>query len=259
MTKDKRSPLKDKPLRYPGQSLDEQRLSLLDDKVLEPLLLALFLVVLALLEWWRYLYPQPPLPWLVSVMALGGIGYAVWSISRVRRRLKQMRLGSEGEKAVGQFLERLRQNGYQVFHDVIGSGFNLDHVLVGPQGIFAVETKTISKPARGEARIEFDGGQILVGGFEPDRNPIVQAKAQADWLRNLIAETSGRNVIVRPIVTYPGWWVEARPAGSRSDVWVLNPKAIPAFIEHEDTVLAAEDVALISFHISRYVRAREAD
>lgn len=37
----------------------------------------------------------------------------------------------EGERAVGQFLEQLREQGFHVFHDVVGTGFNVDHVLVG--------------------------------------------------------------------------------------------------------------------------------
>lgn len=36
-------------------------------------------------------------------------------------------------------------------------------------------------------------------------------------------------VAVRPVVTYPGWYVEDPPKGVRSGVWVLNPKVIPAF------------------------------
>jgi hypothetical protein len=39
--------------------------------------------------------------------------------------------GREGEKAVGQYLERLRARGYQVLHDIPGENFNIDHVLIG--------------------------------------------------------------------------------------------------------------------------------
>lgn len=50
-----RSPIKDRPLRNPGQSLEEQRRALIEDKIFEPLLVALLLVLLACLEWYRYL------------------------------------------------------------------------------------------------------------------------------------------------------------------------------------------------------------
>jgi hypothetical protein len=35
---------------------------------------------------------------------------------------------------------------------------------------------------------------------------------------------------------------------------VLNPKALPTFIEHERDHISPEDVKLISYHLSRYCR-----
>ena len=40
----------------------------------------------------------------------------------------------------------------------------IDHVIIGPAGIFTIETKTWSKPVRGEARIVFDGEKLTAGG-----------------------------------------------------------------------------------------------
>ena len=159
---------------------------------------------------------------------------------------------------MGQFLELLRERGYKVFHDLIGAGFNVDHVIVGPAGVFTIETKTISKPVRGEARISFDGDTLLVDGPAPDRDPVVQAKAQAGWLRELLRDTDGKVFPVRPVVVYPGWYIEQKP-GIKPEVWVLNPKALPAFLDHEAQTLTAEDIHLASYHVSRYVRAKEGE
>jgi hypothetical protein len=52
--------------------------------------------------------------------------------------LRSLRLAAEDEKAVGQFLEGLRERGYRVFHDVVGDGFNVDHVRIGPARSFDV-------------------------------------------------------------------------------------------------------------------------
>lgn len=41
--------------------------------------------------------------------------------------------------------------------------------------------------------------------------------------------------------------------------WVLEPKALPAFIENEPETLAERDVAMAAFHLSRYVRVAESD
>src|SRR5258706_3872926 len=185
MKRKDRSPLTDEPLRNPGQSVEEARAKLLEDQFETPGLLAAFFIALAVMEWWRYLAAAQPRPLLFTLVAVGATAFALWRLWRVRPQSRALRQAAEGEKAVGQFLERLRKDGYQVFHDLLGNGFNVDHVLIGPAGVFTVETKTWTKPARGDARIKFDGERILVGDHEPDRNPVIQARAQAAWLKEL--------------------------------------------------------------------------
>lgn len=255
MTKAKRSPLKDRPLRSPGQSLDEQRQDLVNDYMLWPMIFAMILILFTAWEWLRYYRPQAPSPVIISVVAASAIFFAAYRIYRAMPRLHALKLGRDGEKAVGQFLETLRERGYRVFHDVIGEGFNVDHVLIGPAGVFTVETKTHSKPG-GDARVTFDGETVRIGGFEPDRDPVIQAKAQAGWLRELLAESTGRKLEVRSVIVYPGWYVEEENA-KKNAVWVLEPKRLPTFLEREPRRLSQEDIHLASFHLSRFVRTAE--
>lgn len=252
MRRDKRSPLKDRPLRNPGQSVDNQLMGVLLDKFLFPGLVAVMVVALAAHEWWRHLFPQPPTPWFSSVLAALIVIWAGWRIYRSWPEVTQLRLARNGEMVVGQYLERLRERGYQVFHDVLGSGFNVDHVLIGPAGIFTIETKTFSKRSS-EARVYFDGEKILVDGIAPDRDPVVQCRAQCGWLRSLLEESTGRKLPVRGVILFPGWYVE-NPKGAQRETWVLEPKALPSFLEQEGEKLKPEDVKLASFHLSRFVR-----
>ncbi|MBL8485201.1 MAG: NERD domain-containing protein, partial [Rhodocyclaceae bacterium] len=179
----RRTPLKSKPLRNPGQSLQQQREELITDKVLWPMMVAVMVIIVAGLEWFRFFHPLPPQPWVMTFIAVLGILYSVWTIKRNAPRIKALKLAEEGEKAVGQYLEKFREFGYQIFHDVMGDDFNVDHVLIGPAGVFTVETKTWKKPAKGSPRISFDGECLKADGIVPSRDPVVQAKAQASWLR----------------------------------------------------------------------------
>ena len=259
MLGEKRSPLKSKPLRVAAQSLDRQLVDFFDEHIMMPFVVVLFLWIMVGLEWYRYFFPYPPRPWVLTAMAAGVTIYIAWRLVHMFRKFKALKLGRDGERAVGEFLERLREQGQQVFHDIPGDKFNVDHAVIGPRGVFMIETKTLSKPAHGEAKITFDGEQVLVQGMKPDRDPIIQARALANWLRDVVSESTGRKVSVRPIVTYPGWYVDPPPEGVRPDVWVLNPKAIPAFIEHEREILPPEDVKLLSYHLSRYVRGKNGE
>lgn len=256
MSEQPKSPIKDKPLRSPGQSLEEERRKLFEDKLETPLMLALVFMVFAVMEWWRYYWMQPPSPVAFTVSAVVVAGFAAWRVWKTRPQVHALKQGIEGEKAVGQFLERLRESGYQVFHDLIGTGFNVDHVLIGPAGVFTVETKTWSKPCRGESRIKFDGEQLTAAGREPERNPVVQARAQAGWLKGLLAESTGRPFEVFPVVVFPGWFIE-QSEGSLRNMWVLEPKALPKFLENAPQRLAPEEVKLASFHLSRFIRSSE--
>lgn len=251
-----RSPLKDRPLRLPGQSVEEQRRKLIEDRFETPAIAAVLLSAMSGMEWWRSLSELPYYPKLYTVLALLALSFTAWRLFRLRPQLKALRQAAEGEKAVGQFLEDLRAQGYKVFHDIIGDGFNLDHVVVGSAGVFVVETKTWSKPRRGEARIAFDGARLKVGDRQPDDRVVIQARAQAAWLRELLHATTGMVFDVRSVVLFPGWFIEQAP-GSKREIWVLNPKALPKFLEHEEAVLSDSDVTLAAYHLSRFIRAKE--
>ena len=250
---DTRSPLKARPLRNPGQSLEEQLRDTISDLVFGPVLFAVCVASIAAAECWRYYHPAPVAPVLYSVVAIGAVAYADYRVVRVLPQIRALKLGRDGEKAIGQFLESLREKGFRVFHDVVGDRFNVDHVLIGPAGIFTIETKTHSKPLRGRAKIEYDGERILLNGCAPDRDPVVQAKAQASWLCELLSNSTGRKFDIRPVIVYPGWFIE-RNGVAAGPVHVLNPRRLPEFLEREPARLSREDVHLASFHLSRFIR-----
>jgi Nuclease-related domain len=250
-----RSPLKAATLMNPGESIGLEIRRLLVEDYTPYLFLSAIFVVLAFCEWGRWLFGSPPsLLSAVSltVVAFVALAYSTIKVIRIKRQLRNLGQGMEGEKAVGQYLERLREKGYQVLHDVPGENFNIDHVVIGRAGIFVIETKTISKPKSGNAIIEYDGKQVSVNGFTPERNPITQAKALTTWVKELIKESTGRNFPVRPVVLYPGWFITKQPRGA--EVWVLNPKGLPSFLENQEKILPPEDVHLATYHLCRYIR-----
>lgn len=169
-----------------------------------------------------------------------------------------LKQGRDGERFIGQYLEELRASRYRVFHDLIGAGFNVDHVLIGPAGVFTIETKTFSKRVGAGVEVTFDGKTIVVDGWEPDRDPVVQAKAQARWLRDILSRSTNRQFEVWPVVLFPGWYVKQGP-GSTKEMWVLNEKAFKKFLANERAVLAPEEISLASEHLTLYVQAKESE
>lgn len=250
-----RSPLdRFAPLRVPGQSISEQLDDLVSDHLLGPSMVALFAIVMAGMEWWRFYASAKPNPIVYSAVAVVSVVYAAIRIALARKRIRQLKLGRDGERAVAQQLEWLRRENFFVFHDVPNGDANVDHLLIGPKGVFTIETKTLSKPERGECKITFTDGVIRANGLALDRDPLVQAKAQASWMRAFLAEHQF-TASVWPVVLFHGWFVE--PFDSKVvGAWVLEPKALRSFIGNQPDRFALEDVKAMASAMTSYIRSQ---
>jgi hypothetical protein len=169
----------------------------------------------------------------------------------------QLKLGRDGERAVAEALDGLRAQGCVVYHDVVGNGFNVDHLVLSRGGIFAVETKTVSKPPskNGSATVTVRDGRINAGGADLGTEPVEQAEANAAWIHRLLKESTGRRFPVKPCLVFPGWFVEPVGNGAARDVWVLNPKGLASFIANEAVRLPEVDVNLAALHLAMYMRS----
>lgn len=165
-----------------------------------------------------------------------------------------MKQGRDGERVVGQFLESLRESGCHVFHDIVGDSFNVDHVVISNKGIYVIETKTYSKPASGNATINYDGQKILVNGKSTYRDIPVQAKAATSYIKKILNDSTGKEYDPFPVVLFPGWFVEGS-GNKKGKLWVLEPKAFRKFLDAQAVKLSPEDVKLASYHLSRHIRS----
>jgi hypothetical protein len=251
----RKSPLENPPLRNPGQSLDEELQRIIGDSLVPYFMVPSMLAAFALIELMRYFRPLPPSPWLAAAAAILAIIFSGYKVHQLRSKICAYRLGRDGEKVVGQSLEKLRGDGAIVLHDITSNGFNVDHVVISTNGIFVIETKTRSKPNGRRGTIKYDGDTVLVDGKVPDRDPIQQVKAISSWVQELIWESTGKSFQVKPVVLFPGWYVDTINPAAHKKVWVLNPKNLPSFMQHEKGGISPEDVNLIAYHLSRYIRA----
>ena len=209
----------------------------------------------AFINWFYYVTHTAFNPWSMTFIAIVVVLYCFYRIKKTLKKIVKLKQGRDGERAVGQYLESLREQGVKVFHDLPSKNFNLDHVLVASSGVYVIETKTYSKPDKGETRIIYTGDTLVHHNGFKDNKPLIQVKAGANWLKQVIKESTGRNIDVKKVLLFPGWFVEPTAESKQSDVWVLNPKALPSFIANSQKRLSGEDVSLVAYHLSRFVRA----
>ena len=106
-----------------------------------------------------------------ALFAASAVAVAIWW-RRGLLRVESFFKGARGEETMAGFLARLPDD-WHVFHDFEAGVHHVDHVIVGPAGVFAVETKNWRDPVR------LESGELLVGGHVPNHPPIAQATAEA--------------------------------------------------------------------------------
>jgi hypothetical protein len=235
-----RHPFKTPPLRLPGQSIDE-RITSIQLYVDDYLTYALCFLVIAWYQWFQWWIERPIHPIVFTFAAIIVIGFAALRIQSLKSDISNLRLGKDGERVVADMLDPLRERGYRVFHDIPGPNFNIDHVIIGPGGVFTIETKARTRPMQGRPTVVYDGNVLRIGNGKPTVKPLEQARNQARWLAEFLNDgRRGTLFSVRPVVVFPEWFIERRERGGQSDVWVLNPKELGGFLDHEPCVLSAE-------------------
>ena len=158
------------------------------------------------------------------IAGIGSIAYFLFNLVKSLNLRRSYQLGYEGEIAVGQELNQLMPEGYRVYHDFPAKNFNIDHIVVGSSGVFAVETKARSKMPSDNSNIDYKvtyDGNRLHFPRGTDIKSIQQAKRQAEWLSKWLQRAVGEAVRVRPVVALPGWFVDVVASGG---IPVINPK-----------------------------------
>src|SRR5574344_2637148 len=120
--------------RQPGQSLREEFDNVMSDKVLFPFIIVAGGMVFLLVEL-LHVYGNLKPSVLIGILAFVlSVVYAFIKIRPMLVYLRKIKQGERGERIVAQEIEKtLIKNGNRKF--------NIDHLLVGPNGVFAVETK----------------------------------------------------------------------------------------------------------------------
>jgi hypothetical protein len=135
-------------------------------------------------------------------LAAGGcLSLYIWFRDSPPAHIENRRTGSDGERRTAKALRPLEYEGWRAWHDIARpGGANFDHVLVGPPGIFLLDTKSYL----GEARIE--NGEFKVrwledpeDGWTSDRLTSQMRGASVE-LKERIQKATGQRWWVQPLV-----------------------------------------------------------
>jgi hypothetical protein len=148
------------------------------------------------------------------------------------------RQGAHGERRTARLLDRLTRGGYVVFHDlaVPGTSANLDHLLIGPGGVFVVDSKQYS------GRLQLGADGTLWHGRYPLTLALRAVRSEADRATAVLGMPAVEAV---PIVAVHGAPV---PWGSLQvdAVTVVAADRLVDLLRARPTILHAHKVAWIA-------------
>jgi hypothetical protein len=162
-------------------------------------------------------------PWLalflaaVLLLSAAGLGHYEWAYRRRRRLRGQLQAGLRGQRFLTTILACLDDSYYLINNlKLPGRADDVDHLVVGPSGVFALEAK------HHRGRIFWQDGQWFQAKMsrrghlqpeEPIRDPVQQLKRNIDYLRTCI-NTTDRSLSQRTGLWIEGAVVFTHPAAS---------------------------------------------
>lgn len=168
--------------------------------------------------WLVLVWAAARVPWFPDwfAAALGGALVGVFVAARHSPPLHvaTWEAGAWGEEATAKELTRLEAEGWVVLHDLANGSKNFDHVVLGPRGVFCLNSKWSGYDLQPEgdrlvARHRYDD-EIVVD----IRSTVRKVRAEAAELSTKIRERCGEKIWVQPVVV---WWGEVDRGGRQID------------------------------------------
>jgi len=174
-------------------------------------------------------------------LALGGLVAlaAGWGLRfRPSPDARAWRRGAVGERRTARLLAGLERHGWAVLHDlaVAGSRANLDHLVIGPAGVFVIDSKQYC------GRLRLDPSGRLWHGRYPLAPTLRAVSFEADQAALVLTDP---DVVVVPIVAVHGAQV---PWGKvvLEGVPVVTARRLPSMLRELPAVLGPERVAVLA-------------
>ncbi|MFD9306445.1 nuclease-related domain-containing protein [Streptomyces sp. NPDC060048] len=107
--------------------------------------------------------------------------------------------GLAGERKTGAELGRLTRHGWKVLHSIrLSRGGDIDHLLIGPGGVFTVNTKNL----RGKS--VWIGDDVVKVDHGPARPYPAKSRAEAKYVRGVLERYCAFPVPVEPVLVFVG-------------------------------------------------------
>ncbi len=160
---------------------------------------------------------------LLDGFALALIAAMLIASRRVERVLQRRVRGNDGELHVGEILEGMAGDGWFALQDIDTGAGNVDHVVIGPGGVFTLETKS-------------------------HRGPVRVARVERLWLRQAYAESKRiealAGVRTQPLLVFSRAYLDRAPSRQRG-VLLLPARMLAGHLRRRRPVLTVDEARAV--------------
>ena len=146
-------------------------------------------------------YPAWQLWLQIAFLALA-TAFAGWRLGRTILARREVKFVRDANVVIGHQLQQIAAGGSRVFHDIATTAGVVDHLLVGPRGIYGVNVVARRTRNRGSAFLQ---GNELSFSERHGVVPTVDVAASTARLEKEITRLLGHKVRVRSVIAAPGW------------------------------------------------------
>jgi hypothetical protein len=117
--------------------------------------------------------PVTKLQFVAGLLAGGAVTLYLWIRDEPPEHVRRHGEGAAGERATARVLQPLLDEGWRVVHDIDTGRGNRDHVLVGPPGVFLLDSKKLG------GTVTVEGDTVRVERIDDERDSYALPKLAA--------------------------------------------------------------------------------
>jgi Ca2+/Na+ antiporter len=157
---------------------------------------------------------------------------------RLERERINFRKGAVGEELVGYLLEGLPDD-YTVIYGVETSFGDIDHVVVGPSGVYAIDTKNWRGVVTADGK-----GELFLNG-KPTEKPAARNLYRTIMsIKEKIKVLSALDPFIQGVLAFPSAWVEAK-WGTTGSVYCVRDEQLYDYIVEKKKKLTKKEMESI--------------
>ncbi|MDH3747499.1 MAG: hypothetical protein OER97_04780 [Gammaproteobacteria bacterium] len=187
--------------------------------------------------------------WQLYILLTALVAAALFALYRLLHTVftwRQVRFLRDANIAIGHQLQRIANGHGRAYHDVPTSAGVVDHLLLGHNGVYAINVIAKRHLKKGSAQLD---GNILSFSTCKKSLSIVEIIAKSNRLKKELSKQTGHDINVRSVIAVPGWHAAEQTC---VDNLLVNERTLAMISGWKDQAdyLMDEDVASLQKYLT---------